>query len=54
MAGGSMHRNVVAAALQVVAVLVILAGAFAVDAKVGVIAVGFLLLMVGLDLEDDA
>ena len=48
-----MHRNAVAAALQVVAVLVILAGAFAVGWKVGVIAVGFLLLMLGLDLEGD-
>lgn len=49
-----MHRNAVAAALQVVAVVVILAGAFAVAWEVGVIAVGFLLLMVGLDLEGDS
>jgi hypothetical protein len=49
-----MHRNAVAAALQVVAVVVILAGAFAVDWRCGVIAVGFLLLLVGLDLEGDA
>jgi hypothetical protein len=48
-----MHRNAVAAALQVVAVLVILAAAFAIDVKVGVVAVGFLLLAVGLDLEGD-
>lgn len=49
-----MHRNAFAAALQVVAVVVILAGAFAVDWRVGVIGVGFLLLMVGLDLEGDS
>jgi hypothetical protein len=49
-----MRRNAFAAALQVVAVVVILAGAFAVDWRVGVIGVGFLLLMVGLDLEGDS
>lgn len=49
-----MRRNAVAAALQVVAVLIVLAGAFLVSWKVGVIAVGFVLLLVGIDLEDGA
>lgn len=49
-----MHRNAVAAALQVVAVVLVVAGAFGVSLDVGIIAVGFVLLMVGLDLEDDA
>lgn len=49
-----MRRNAFAAALQVVAVVVILVGAFSVAWEVGVIAAGFLLLMVGLDLESDA
>jgi hypothetical protein len=49
-----MRRNAFAAALQVVAVIVIFAGAFAVAWEVGVIAVGFLLLLMGLDLESDS
>lgn len=47
-----MRRNAFAAALQVVAVVVTLFGAFSVAWQAGVIAVGFLLLLVGLDLED--
>lgn len=47
-----MRRNAVAAALQVVAVALVLAGAFMLSWQAGVIAAGAVLLLVGVDLED--
>lgn len=48
-----MRRNTFAAVLQVAAMVLIVAGAFALVWQAGVIAVGVVLLLVGLDVEDD-
>ena len=48
-----MRRNTFAAVLQGAAVVLIVAGAFALVWQAGVIAVGVALLLVGLDIESD-
>lgn len=49
-----MRRNVVAAALQVVGLIVATAAAFAMSAALGVMVAGVIVALVGLALEVDA
>jgi aconitase A len=49
-----VRRNVVAALVQLLGIAVVVAGSFAVSWKVGVVAIGVVVLLVGLDLEGDA
>ena len=49
-----MRRNVVAAALQVVGLIVVTAASFALDVTLGVLVAGAMVTLVGLALEGDS
>ena len=49
-----MRRNVTAAVVQLIGIALIVTRAFAVSWKTGVIAVGLVVLLLGVDLESDA
>lgn len=49
-----MRRNVTAAVVQLIGITLIVSGAFYVSWKTGVIAVGLVVLLLGVDLESDA
>jgi hypothetical protein len=51
MTGGAVRRNVTAAVVQLVGIVMVVAGAFAVAWQAGVAAVGVVVLLLGLDLE---
>lgn len=48
-----MPRNITAALVQLLGIGVAIAGAFWVSVPVGMIAVGIVLTIIGVDLEDD-
>ncbi len=48
-----MPRNIFAALVQLLGIAVAIVGAFSVSVPVGLIAVGIVLTIVGLDLEGD-
>ena len=48
-----MRRNVTAAVVQLTGIAIIVAGSFAISAAVGVVALGLVVLLLGIDLEGD-
>lgn len=48
-----MRRNVTAAVVQLIGLALILIGAFWISWQVGLVAVGAVVLLTGIDLEDD-
>ena len=48
-----MRRNVTAAVVQLTGIAIVVAGSFAISLAVGVVAVGLVVLLLGIDLESD-
>jgi hypothetical protein len=48
-----VRRNVTAAVVQLAGIAAIVAGAFTISVSVGAVAVGVVLLLLGIDLESD-
>lgn len=46
-----MHRNAIAAVVQLFGIAIALFGAFSIDLGVGLVAVGAVVLLLGIDLE---
>jgi hypothetical protein len=54
MAGGSMHRNAVAAFLQAAGIVTAIVAGFTISTALGAICVGVGVFLVGVAVEDDA
>lgn len=48
-----MRRNVTAAAVQLIGIAIVFAGSFAISWQAGAVAVGVVVLLLGIDIEGD-